>query len=174
MSAPNARSSLTTQRESRAPNTVSASRPFGAAGHRRGATVAGVGSRRQRSIDPEAVRFYALYPRFPGVETCVELLCRLNVQGTWVECIDAQLEEHAVLGDLVEALVAVPSDERRARHMLIYQIGLRDSPEAIEFLATMVADDTGDSEERNAAVNALNSMGSAEARRALWRASHRP
>lgn len=132
-----------------------------------------MGSRRQRSTDPEAERFYARYPQFPGVTTCVELLCRLNVQGTWVECIDAQLEEHAVLGDLVEALVAVPPEERRARHMLIHQIGLRQAPEAIEFLATVVADDTGDPEERDAAVNALNAMGSPEARRALWRASQR-
>ena len=133
----------------------------------------GVGSQRQRSTDPEAARFDARYPQFPGVETCVELLYRLNVQGTWVDCIDAQLAEHAVLGDLMEALAAVPSDERRARHMLINQIGLRDSPAAIEFLAGMVADATADSEERDATVNALNSIGSPEARRALWRASHR-
>ena len=124
----------------------------------------------RRHIDPEYRRWSRKYPRFPGVAECVRLLRQNNVRGAWVNIIAHELAVHA--GESLPQLVAVfRSDEGEwVRLMVLMSIAEAKLPGAIPFLAEVAR-------ERHPrfapyAHEGLSTIGTSEARAALWRVTH--
>jgi hypothetical protein len=120
-------------------------------------------------MDPEEERWRRSHPRFPGVAKCAGLLRSPNVRGTWVDIICHELARHAA--DAFDELVAEfhnPDNDGRVRALLVRAIGDAAVQGAVPFLAERLTD--ADESVRGAATDALEQIGTKEARTALWRA----
>jgi HEAT repeat protein len=124
---------------------------------------------KRQVIDPEERRWRRVYPAFPGVATCVALLRRPNVRGTWVDIIRAELTAHAGegLGELV-AEFRRPENDARVRALIVAAIADAAAPSAVPFLTGCLADP--DEHVRHWAADGLRRIGTKAARTALWQA----
>jgi hypothetical protein len=124
----------------------------------------------QRHIDPEYRRWGRKYPRFPGVGECVRLLRSGNVPGAWIDIICYELTAHAK-ECLPELIGVFRSDEGEwMRLMVLSSIADARLPEAIPFLAEVVRE--GHASFVPSAASGLSSIGTKDARTALWEATH--
>ena len=117
-------------------------------------------------IDPEAERWRRKYPHFPGVQKCAELLRSPNVNGTWVDIICSELQDHAAenFSELASAIGA--EENEQVRILLLAALAEAGLPEAIPTLA----ENLHSSQEslRNWAEFGLEKIGTKEARGILW------
>jgi hypothetical protein len=112
----------------------------------------------KKHIDPEIERWEKKYPRFPGVQKCVELLGSSNVKGTWIEiiCVELEVFSRKDPTELIDAIYA--SDDQRVRFILLNILENSAPEEAVPILGEMIY--SGDEEDRFHAVGALKRIGS--------------
>jgi hypothetical protein len=121
-------------------------------------------------IDPEYRRWGRKYPRFPGVTECIRLLRTRNIRGAWRDIIHGELTSHAreCLAELIESFRS--EENEWVRLMVLAAVADARVAEAIPFLAAAVREKHprfGPCAERG-----LQAIGTAEARAALWEATH--
>jgi len=116
--------------------------------------------------DPEEKRWRKKYPNFPGVQKCVELLESPNVNGTWVDIICLELQDHAAecFSELVAAISA--KENERIRILLLAALAEAGLPEAISILAENLH--SPQESLRYWSEFGLEKIGTKEARAILW------
>lgn len=126
----------------------------------------------KKHIDPEYERWHRKYPRFPGVAKCIELLCRGDVSGAWVDIICDELTAHAheSLQEIIDEAGAA-TEHSPLNYMLLHVIADARLPEALSFLIEHAR--SADEQARTIAINGLKQLDSKESRRALWDAGVR-
>jgi hypothetical protein len=120
------------------------------------------------SLDPEYRRYRRVYPRFPGVPTCLALLRRPNVPGGYWEAVFHDLAQHAP--EVVDELIAACHDDANAdiRWAILEILGALPAPQALPlFAAYLTAEDES---LRKWAARGLAALDTKEARRLLWEA----
>lgn len=119
-------------------------------------------------LDPAAARYHRDYPKFPGVQTCVELLQRPNVRGAYLDALLFDLGAH-LSECLAEVITAFYQAEAgRVRALLIGQIAEAKLAAAVPFLVENLQ--APDESVRHWAIVGLSAINTKEARRALWQA----
>jgi HEAT repeat protein len=118
--------------------------------------------------DPEYQRYRRTYPKFPGVNACVELLRRRNVQGAYLDGVMGDLNEHAT-ANVDELLVAFGAEpEARVRALLLSVIAEAAAPAAFPTFAQVLFGD--DEDLRIWAARGLHILGTPDSRRVLFEA----
>jgi len=117
-------------------------------------------------VDPEYQRYRRAHPKFPGIDKCVELLCRPNVQGAYFDGVMGDLEEHAAAEELVAALST--ETDQGVRALLLSVIAESPLEVALPILVEALLD--LDESARFWAARALHALGTPVARRVLWEA----
>src|SRR5262252_3174798 len=85
--------------------------------------------RRDLGVDPEHRRYRRAYPRFPGVNACVDLLGRPNVHGAYQDSVLADLEQHvAAAGTSELAAVFRSQTDEFVRAMILEIIAEHPAP----------------------------------------------
>jgi HEAT repeat protein len=116
--------------------------------------------------DPEEERWRKKYPYFPGVQKCADLLRNSNVNGTWVDIICLELQDHTAnhLSELVAAINA--EEDEGVKILLLAALAESGLPEAVpvfeEYLQSV------QESLRYWAKFGLEKAGTREARTALW------
>lgn len=120
---------------------------------------------RRTSIDPEEQRYQRDYPQFPGVPTCVDLLHRVEVTGSYLESVLLDLRDHAA-SHIDELLVAFKAEsDDRVRRLVLAEIAEVGAPQALRlFIDTLVSPDE---DLRVWAARGLYRLNTAEAKAAL-------
>ena len=121
-------------------------------------------------VDPEHRRWGRKYPRFPGIAECVRLIRARKARGAWAEIIAYELAENAS-SCLPELIDAFRNDSKRdVRLYVMMALETARLPEAVPFLEEVLR--AGDEVFASYAERALRGINTAEARAALWNATH--
>jgi len=116
--------------------------------------------------DPETERWRKKYRHFPGVQKCAELLRSPNVNGTWIDIICLELQDHA--GEHFSELVAAISAEENQpiKTLLLAALAEAGLPEAISIFAENLR--SPQESLRYWSEFGLEKVGTKEARVILW------
>ena len=116
--------------------------------------------------DPEEERWRKKYPNFPGVQKCAELLRSPNVNGTWVDIICLELQDHAAecFPELVAAIRA--EENEPIKTLLLAALAEAGMPEAMSLLAENLH--SANERLRHWSEFGLEKIGTKEARAILW------
>ncbi|MFZ5891941.1 MAG: HEAT repeat domain-containing protein [Myxococcota bacterium] len=124
--------------------------------------------RKDADEDPEYARYRRKYPKPPSVETCVDLLGRMNVQGSYLESVLQDLSTHAN-NDIASVMAAFKAQtDDRARSIVLSVIADAASVESLPLLIETLFD--RDEMVQYWAASGLHRLNTPEARRALWHA----
>ncbi len=117
-------------------------------------------------VDPEAERWHKKYPHFPGIQKCVELLRSPNINGTWVDIICLELQDHAA-ENFSELTATIGAEENeRIKILLLAALAEAGLPEVTPTLAENLH--SNQESLRYWAKFGLEKIGTKEARTALW------
>ncbi len=119
-------------------------------------------------IDPEYERWKRKYPKFPGIDKCVELLRSPNVRGAWIDIVCSEIEQYSKKdpSELIEAVNTAENSE--VRNILLGILEGIASPEAVSVFAKILSSDKMD--EHDYAISGLRRIDTKEARTVLWNA----
>jgi hypothetical protein len=120
--------------------------------------------------DPEHRRWGRKYPKFPGVAECVRLLRSRKARGVWIDIIHYELTKNAnlCLNDLVGAFQTETNEW--VKLIVLFAICDARLSEAIPFLTEVARE--SHPEFAAYATKGLRSIGTVDARTALWFATH--
>lgn len=124
------------------------------------------------TTDPEYVRYRRRYPPFPGVAETVSALRRRAVRGSQLDALLADLRANAshVLDEIIAAIEG-EADEW-VRTLLVGELAETGDPRLVAFFTHLLTDADADADVARWAEAGLATIGTREARRALF--AHRP
>lgn len=117
-------------------------------------------------MDPEYQRYKRKFPAFPGVSTCVELLHKKNVRGSYLDALVADLEANAFdhSGELIAAFQA--ETDKRVKTLLLSALAQAQVQDAFPlYVEHLTGPDEG---LRTWAAYGLHRLNTKKARRVLW------
>src|SRR5262249_6575401 len=123
-------------------------------------------------VDPEYHRYRRSYPKFPGVQGCVDLLRRPDVHGAYLHGVMMDLAEHVAAAGTAELVAAyrVETDDR-GQGLILSILAETAAPADLPLFAETLAGANAD--HRLWGAVGLHKIDTPEARRVLWEARSR-
>ena len=129
-----------------------------------------------RHPDPEYQRWFRKYPKFPGINECIQLILAGKATGAWADIIVNELAANAA--DNLEELISefhkhtleATAESNKVTLLIMMALELAKLPASIQFLSQVLKE--GDKRFTQYALCTLQAIDTREARTALYHFSH--